>query len=113
MAEYLYLFRACPEGGVPPEEWEDHVARWRHWLAALKAAGTVKGGQPLEEEGKVLSGQPIQVTDGPYAESKEVVGGYLVVEAASEEEAVEIARGCPSLEAGGSVEVRQIHPMEF
>jgi len=60
-----------------------------------------------------LSGRKITVTDGPFTEAKEIVGGYLIVSAGSLEEATTMSKGCPVLEEGGSVEVRQIHPMQM
>jgi hypothetical protein len=65
-------------------------------------------GNPLEPTGKVVKGNQKTVTDGPYAETKDIVGGYIVVEARDIGHAVEISKGCPIFEAGGSVEVRPV-----
>jgi len=65
-------------------------------------------GHPLEAGGKVVRGTQKSVTDGPYAEAKDIVGGYILVEARDLAQAVEISKGCPILEAGGSVEVRPV-----
>jgi hypothetical protein len=53
------------------------------------------------------------ITDGPYAEVKEVVGGYVFVKATSLEEAITMTEGCPMFDHGGTVEVRKIMPAEF
>ena len=91
--------------------------RWRNGLYGLKnsgANGHLKDtGHPLEHTGKVVKGKQKIVNDGPYAEAKDVVGGYIVVEAKDLLHAVEISKGCPILEAGGSVEVRPIQTMNM
>ena len=79
------------------------------WFERLKAEGKCTGGHPLEEEGKVVSGkQGRTVADGPFAESKEAIGGYFYLQVADENEAIEIARQCPGLEYGAVVEVRPV-----
>jgi len=113
MAEFLYLFRNRAGGpALSPEEMQQTMQRWIAWIEQLSRAGKFKGGDPLEDGGKVLSGPAgTLVTDGPFAEAKEVVGGYLLVSAGSPEEAVELARGCPIYAHGGTVEVRAIQDM--
>jgi hypothetical protein len=84
-------------------------ASWMAWIQALKAQGVHVAGQPLEEGGKVLRGpRGKSLTDGPFVESKEIVGGYLIVLADSLDAATTIARDCPGLAYGGGVEVRPI-----
>jgi len=83
--------------------------RWVAWFKELGASGHIKDpGHPLEGTGKVVSGSQKIVKDGPYAGTKEVVGGYTIVTAKDIEEAVELSKGCPILEVGGSVEVRPV-----
>jgi hypothetical protein len=85
------------------------MERWLAWFKELSAKGYLKDpGHPLEHSGKVVKGKQKIVNDGPYAEAKDVVGGYIVVEASDLAQAVEISKGCPILEVGGSVEVREI-----
>jgi hypothetical protein len=85
------------------------MERWLTWFKELSAKGYLKDpGHPLEHSGKVVKGKQKIVNDGPYAEAKDVVGGYIVVEASDLAQAVEISKGCPILEVGGSVEVREI-----
>lgn len=108
MASYLYLFRGGDVPGRSPEEMQAHMQRWRGWIAELAKAERFKGGEPLEPGGKVMAGTKRVVTDGPYAEAKDVVGGYLLVEADNLGVATELAAGCPIFDAGGSVEVRPI-----
>lgn len=113
MANFLYIFRGG--GGMSrlsPQEMQQSMQKWGAWIQALTKTGNFKGGDPLEDGGKVLRGKKKVVTDGPYAEAKDLVGGYLLVSATSLDEATELARGCPGLEnENGIVEVRQIRAM--
>lgn len=110
MKDYLYLFRGG-NAGTSPEERQKSMQRWGAWIEQLSKAGKSKGGFPLESGGKVVSGQNKLVTDGPFAESKEGVGGYLIVTANDLTDAVEISKGCPIFADGGVVEIRPIMPM--
>ena len=113
MADYLYIFRGGLDmNQASPAQLQANMDKWRSWIDTLAKAGKFTGGQPLNREGKVLRGSKKQVTDGPYAEAKDLVGGYLVVKAGSLDEATELARGCPIFEnETGSVEVRPIQQM--
>ena len=110
MNGYLFLFRGG-EPGASPEENQKIMQKWVAWMDQLRAKGRFVGGEPLERAGKVLKGRQHQVTDGPYTESKDLVGGYLSVTAETLDEATELARGCPILERDGVVEVRPIMKM--
>jgi hypothetical protein len=113
MSDYLFLFRSPSSSArLSPEEMQRSLEKWGNWIQGLAKAGTFKGGEPLEEGGKVVTGTRRLVTDGPFAESKEIVGGYLIVTAKNVDEATEISKGCPIFEEGGSVEVRAIRPMQ-
>lgn len=70
-------------------------------------------GEPLEFQAKSIKGKDKVVTDGPYIESKELVGGFYLIKANSLEEATELAKGCPVLHHGGGVEVREILDMNM
>jgi hypothetical protein len=113
MSEYVFLYR----GGSRPEsaaEGEQVMQRWMTWLQDLAAKGHMKDrGQPLEAEGKVVrrNGAGRVITDGPYPEAKDLVGGYTLIEAKSLEEAAELADGCPILDRDGLVEVRPVMQM--
>jgi hypothetical protein len=85
------------------------MQRWMAWFKDLSQQGHVKDqGQPLERAGKVVKGKQKVVTDGPFAEAKDVVGGYTLIEARDLEQAVELSKGCPILEREGAVEVRPV-----
>lgn len=85
---------------------------WNGWCDELARSGVALGGNPLEPAGRMVQAGPgrrgSEVVDGPFAEAKELVGGYHLVSAGSLEEAVEMARGCPLLEYGMTVEVRPV-----
>jgi hypothetical protein len=111
MPKFMFIFRgggyATPDS-LSPTELQQHLAKWNAWTNGLLASGRLSNAQPLAHPptGKTVRGRDRVVTDGPYAESKDLVSGIVVVEAASLEEAAELARGCPILELDGSVEVR-------
>ena len=111
-SEYLLLFRGNNwDKDLSPEEMQRIMSETMAFFERLRRQGKVKAAQPLFEEGKMVSGKKGRsVADGPFAESKEAVGGYLLFTADSLEDAVEIARGWPLLEYGATVEVRPVAP---
>jgi hypothetical protein len=113
MSEFVLLYRNTSErrreAMGTPEKAQQNMQKWRAWIDEMSRQGQLKSvGQPLEDGGKMVVGSRKSITDGPYAETKDVVGGYSVVEAPSLEQAAKIASGCPILEFGGSVEVRPV-----
>jgi hypothetical protein len=110
MKEYLMLIRENLEnyGKMTPQEMQDDIAKHVKWVEELVKNGNFKGGNPLMPMGKSVKGNNKIVTDGPYIESKEGVSGYYFLLANSLEEVTEIVKGCPSLDIGGTVEVREI-----
>jgi hypothetical protein len=85
------------------------MQKWMAWLGDLSSSGhVVDRGQPLEWSGKIVHGGSKNVTDGLFAEAKDVVGGYTLIKAKDIAEAAELAKGCPILERGGQVEVRPV-----
>ena len=110
MADFLYVFRG---GGyqLSPEQMQKHMQAWGTWMGELSKRGQFKGGDPLDSGGKQVKGKKKTIVDGPFAEAKDVVGGYLLVTAENLDDAAELARGCPILEVDGSVEVRPIRKM--
>lgn len=111
MKEFLMLFRGGDAGfgKQSPEEMQLHMKHWGDWMGAMAEKGKFVSAQPLTKSGKQVSGVAKSVTDGPFMEGKEMVGGYLICKADSFEEAVEWAKGCPLLEFDDvNVEVREI-----
>jgi hypothetical protein len=109
-SDYLLLFRGNMwDRGLSPEQLQKVVTDWMAWFERLKDEGRCTGGHPLEKDGKIVSGkQGRTVADGPFAESKEAVGGYFYLQVSDVDEAIEIARQCPGLEYGAVVEVRPV-----
>jgi hypothetical protein len=110
-SDYLLLFRGNEwEQTLPPEQLRRVVTDWYAWYQRLVAEKKCVGGMPLLNAGKFVSGRNGQsVADGPFAESKETIGGYFHLQVADEAEAVRIAQQCPGLEfAGCVVEVRPV-----
>jgi len=106
---YLLIFRSADwYQGLSPEQMQQIADNWMAWFNRLKTEGKCAGGNPLEREGKIVSGKSRVVSDGPFAESKESIGGYFLLTVASMDEAVAIAQQCPGLPHGIRVEVRPI-----
>jgi hypothetical protein len=106
--EYMLLFRNTDwHNGLSPEEIQNVAGQWMAWFKRLTEQGKAVSGRPLEPKGKVVSGKNGRVVaDGPFAESKEAIGGYFLLQVNSLDEAVAIAKECPGLAYGAKVEVR-------
>lgn len=107
---YMLLFRGNDwHNGLSPEELQQVSDQWMAWFKRLTDQGKAVAGSPLEQEGKIVSGKTGGVvSDGPFAESKEAIGGYFLLKVASMDDAVAIARECPGLPYGAKVEVRPV-----
>jgi hypothetical protein len=113
MSEFLFLYRGTGVYGSP-EETQQYMQKWTAWFKGLEAQGRIKNiGHPLERTGKVVSGKQKMLHDGPFAESKDVISGYSLIEADDLSIATELSKGCPILEIGGHVEVRPIRVMNM
>ena len=118
MSEFVLLYRSTDEARRAsmgsPEKAQQTMNKWRAWFKQLSDKGQLKNiGQPLEDGGKIVGGKKKTVTDGPYAETKDVIGGYSLIEARDLEQAAQIAEGCPIIENGGFVEVRPVRQMNM
>ncbi|HET9531329.1 MAG TPA: YciI family protein [Blastocatellia bacterium] len=98
---------------MSPEMIQAIIQKFNDFTARLQKAGLSGINKLVDGSGRVLrsSGNKLVVTDGPFAEAKEVIGGYWIIEAAGYDAAVELARHCPSLEFGGTVEVREVEDL--
>ena len=107
---YMLIFRGNAwHKGLSPEQMQKMVEKYMNYIQDLREKGHFIAGEPLEETGKILSGERgRKVTDGPFTESKEAVGGYFLIGAKDLDEAVELSRACPILANGGEIEVRPI-----
>jgi hypothetical protein len=117
MSEFVYLFRCSDEerraAMGTPEQAQQSMQSWMAWIRDLEAKGHLKNpGQPLDPGGKVVRGTQA-ITDGPFVEVKDMVLGFIVVEARDMGQAVELAKACPMAQGGGSVEVRAVMALSF
>ena len=104
---YMLIFRGNEwHKGLSPEEMQEISSQWMAWFKRLADEGRAVAGNPLEPKGKIVSGANAKVVDGPFAESKEAIGGYFLLQVNSLDEAVAIAKECPGLAYGAKVEVR-------
>jgi len=93
--------------GLSPEEMQQVSDKWMAWFKGLMASGRATAGNPLERDGKIV-GKNRVVSDGPFAESKETIGGYFLLKVGTMDEALAIAKDCPGLPYGIRVEVRAV-----
>ena len=107
---YMLIFRGTDwYKGLSPEQMQQVADLWMAWFNRLKDQGKAIAGNPLEREGKIVSGKNGRVvSDGPFAESKETIGGYFLLKVNTLDEAVAIAQQCPGLPYGIRVEVRPV-----
>jgi hypothetical protein len=113
MSEFVYLYRGG-ESGRSPERAQQMMQKWMAWFKDLAEKGHIKDrSQPLERTGKLVKGKQKTVSDGPFAEAKDVIGGYTLIEARDLEQAAELSKGCPIFEVEGAVEVRTVMKMNM
>ncbi len=114
MARFLFVYRGNNDAyaKLTPAQIEQSMQKWGTWIReAMQSGWMVDPGDALTpHEGRVVKSQKL-VTDGPFTEAKECIGGYSIVEAASLDAAAELAKGCPGLLTGGNVEVRVLANM--
>jgi hypothetical protein len=108
-AGYMLLFRGPDwDRGLSREATQALLDRAIEWFGSVNARGLVKGAAVLDKVGRVVVHRDGAVADGPFVESKEVIGGYLTLDVETIEEATAIARACPTLSHGITVEIRPL-----
>lgn len=112
MKEFMMLFRSEEReerefAEATPEEMQAQIQLWQDWIGGIAAQGKFVSTNALGMEGKVVQANNV-VTDGPFIEMKEMVGGYIIVKADDIDDAVRLSEGCPTLSVGGKVEVRDV-----
>ena len=102
------------EAALSPEQSQRHIQQMMGFMGGLMKDGKLKSAQPLDMEGAMVSGSKGTFKDGPFNETKEVIGGYFLILAKDLEEAVAIAKTCPVLDSGinARIEVRAVRVME-
>lgn len=111
MSKFMLLFRADQNAiwNLSPEQMQQTMKKWMDWKETLEKDGHMKAvNERMDRSGKVVRGKDKAVTDGPYIEVKDSIGGLLIIEAADIHQAVELAKGCPILDSDGTVEVRPL-----
>lgn len=113
MAQYMLLLYDNPTNwaNISPEEMQKAIEKYMAWGNKVRQQGVFVGSEKLTDGGgRVIrgSGSKARITDGPFSEGKEVLGGYYTIEAASYEKALDICRDHPHLEFGGTIEVREV-----
>lgn len=110
----MMIFRNEKMDGEKPSEEQMQMVlqQWQTWITGIAKQGKYSGTNRLLPEGKTIKPGKI-ITDGPYAEAREMIGGYLIVKANSLDEAIEIAQSCPGLLYGGNVEVRMVMQIDY
>ena len=109
MTKFLFTYRGASEAAarMAPEEMQQMLSRWNAWITeGLRTGWMLDPGDGLTAETRVVNAKV--VTDGPFVESKEIVGGFSIVQADTIEGAAKLAKGCPCLLIGGTVEVRRL-----
>jgi hypothetical protein len=118
MSDFVFLLRsdeeAYQEAMGTPERAQQSLEAWVAWIKRLEAKNQLKNpGIPLERGGKSVRGKQLTVTDGPFTEAKDIVLGFIVVEARDLEHALELAKGCPLVLGGGGIEIRPVMDANF
>ncbi|HEV8512598.1 MAG TPA: YciI family protein [Cyclobacteriaceae bacterium] len=114
MEKFMYIFHGGSSNAPEmrsPEAMQAHMQKWFAWVEKLRKEGRYVSGEPLQPSGKMVTGKKKLVTDGPFAEGKEVVGGFFIIEAKDINEATELAKDCPDFIYDGAVQVRPVQKM--
>lgn len=109
MAKFLFIYRGASEAAhkMTPEESQRHMQRWEKWISeGMQKGWMLDPGDGLTQESRTVNAKV--VTDGPFVEAKEIVGGFSIVQAETIDAAAKLAKGCPALLIGGAVEVRRL-----
>lgn len=112
MPSYMLLLHSDPTHWreMSPQDMQKALEKFVAWRRKLQASGILVSSHKLTDDaGKVMrGGKQIRVTDGPYSEAKEVLGGYFLIKANNYEAAIDCSRECPAMEYGGTIELRQV-----
>lgn len=109
----MLIFHGPGSATQSPEQMEENMGKWMAWIDKLNKEERYVSGEPLLPGGKLVKGADKKVTDGPYTEGKEVVGGFFIINAKDLAEAANVAKECPDFEQGGTVQVRQVMKMDM
>ncbi len=114
MEKYMLIFEGIKSAEqASAQQMQESMGKWMAWIDKLAKAGKYESGEPLLPTGKIISGSSKTVTDAAFAEGKEIIGGYFIINAEGYDEAVVLCADYPDYESGGKVIVRQIQKMEM
>lgn len=114
MEKFMLIFQGPLPPKMSPEQMQENMGKWMAWIDKLAKTDQYVSGEPLLPGGKLVTGKNGKsVTDGPYTEGKEIVGGFFIIKAKDMNEAVAISKECPDFEQGTSVQVRQVMKMDM
>jgi len=113
MEKYMFLFYGGDVSKLSPQQQEAQMGKWLAWVEKLRKENRYLSGEPLLPGGKTVTGTKRTVTDGPFAESKEVIGGFFIINAKNLDEAVKLTVDYPDYELGGTVEIREVMKMDM
>lgn len=113
MSQFMLLLRGGEFSHYSPEQMQKIVEQYLNWAIQLREEGRFISGDELKNGGRLLRAQSGRIVDGPFTETKEMVGGYYVIAARDFEEVAAIAHACPHLRFGGEVEIREIVPTKM
>jgi hypothetical protein len=110
MKEYMFIFIGTDYEGenFSPQLVEQQMGKWFAWVDELKSEDLYIEGRPLLNDAKRVAGSDQIISDGPFVETKELVGGYFIIKAKDWDHAMELTKGYPDYDYGGFVEVREI-----
>ena len=111
MEKFMLIFQGGRPANGSPEFMQQRMGKWMAWIEKLSKAGKYVAGEPLAFGGKLIKGESKTVTDGPYTEGKEIVGGFFIVNAENYNEAIKICDDYPDYDLDGSIQVRQVMKM--
>ena len=112
MPQFMLLIENGDWGGISPKDQEATIQKYIAWVRTMREKNQFVAGDELKPGGKRLIANGSSVVDGPYAETKESIGGYMLIEAANLDQATDIARGCPTFGHGGAVQIKEIQVHE-
>ena len=114
MEKFMLIFEGIKSSEqASAEQMQQSMGKWMAWIDKLAKAGKYEGGEPLLPTGKVIRGSNKTVTDAAFAEGKEIIGGYFIINADGYDEAVALSADYPDYENGGKVIIRQIQKMDM
>jgi hypothetical protein len=112
MPQYMLLIHDGDWPELSPEQMQATIEKYIAWAKQLRAENRMVAGDELKPEGRRLVAKDGSITDGPLTETRERIGGYCIITADSLDQAAEIAKGCPTFEHGGAVQVREINTQD-